>query len=333
MVRKTPEVRGNDGALVVEAQVVPGDVTLPLMALEPDRFDIDVVIHCAACLEFDASRELLAAVNVEGTRNAVEFARAAGAGFIHVSTAYTCGTREGVIAEEPVPAGTRFTNNYEESKALAEAVVAQSGVPFAIARPSIVLGDHADGAIRDFPSLCNVFRLMARGKVSVFPAQENATLDLVPLCHVAEGIARIAQQFDAAQGGYFHLVASEPTRAAELAYGVARVDHFPDPEVVAPSTFDPITLRPAERLLLRRMLDTFGAYFTRNPQFDDTRFRALTGLACPPTDRGWLDRMIAYGIERRYLPPPPTSQQPVSERRDNASPAVPERRSPTASRP
>ncbi len=278
--------------------------------------ETDLVIHCAANLEFDAPREVLASVNVEGTRNAVAFARAAGAGFLHVSTAYVCGTREGAIAEGPVPQGTRFTNNYEESKALAEALVAASGVPFAIARPSIVLGDHASGAIREFPSLCNVFRLMARGKVGVLPARETATVNLVPICHVAEGIARIAERFAAAQGGYFHLVAGQPLPVAKLAHGVARVEHFPAPQVVDPETFNAESLRPSERLLLGRMLETFGAYFTRDPRFEDSAFRALTSLACPYTDDAWLDRLIGYGIAADYLP------VPVSVRRDNVSQAA-----------
>ena len=300
MVRRTREVRGNDGSTVEGIAVVSGDVTQPLMGLQPQPHDL--VIHCAAHLEFDAPREDLLAVNVEGTRNALAYAAAAGARFLHISTAYVCGNRDGEIAEGPVPGGTRFTNTYEESKALGEAVVATSDLPFAIARPSIVLGDHADGTIREFPSLCNVFRLMARGKVGVFPAKADATLDLVPVCHVAEGIALLAEHFDAAQGGYYHLVASQPLPAAELAHGVARVEHFPDPQVVAPSDFEPERLRPAERLLLGRMMHTFGPYFSRNPRFDDRGFRAVTGLACPPTDRAWLDRLIAYGIARGYLP-------------------------------
>lgn len=302
VVRKTREVRSNDGASVAGIKVVPSDVTHPMMGLDPAAFEIDLVIHCAASLEFDAPRDVLATVNVEGTRNAVAFAKAAGAGFMHVSTAYVCGTREGVIAEGPVPAGTRFTNNYEESKALAEGVVADAGLPFAVARPAIVLGDHADGAIREFPSLCNVFRLMARGKVGVLPARETATLNLVPLCHVAEGIVQVAERFDTARGGYFHLVANSSLPAAELARGVARVAHFPSPQVVDPDSFDPSSLRPAERLLLKRLLATFGAYFTRDPRFDDSAFRALTGLQCPHTDSMWLDRLIAYGIASGYLP-------------------------------
>ncbi len=302
MVRKTRDVRGNDGVQVESVEIVSGDVTSPLMALDPASFDIDLVIHCAASLEFDAPREMLAAVNVEGTRNAAGFAKAAGAGFLHVSTAYVCGTREGPVAEGPVPSGTTFTNNYEESKALAEAVVAESGVAFAVARPSIVLGDFESGAIRDFPSLCNVFRLMARGKVSVFPARADATLNLVPICHVAQGIARLAERFEAAQGGYFHLVTPTPMPAPELAHGVARMPHFPDPRVVEPDALDACGLRAAERLLLTRMTQTFGPYLARNPRFDDSRFRGVTQLQCPPTDSGWLDRLIAYGIAAGYLP-------------------------------
>lgn len=313
LVRKTREVRGNDGDPVEGIEIVTGDVTAPLMGLDPAAHDIDIVIHCAASLEFDAPREELAAVNIEGTRNALDFAKATGAGFLHVSTAYVSGTRDGAIAEGPVPEGTRFTNNYEESKALAEAVVTNSGVPFAVARPSIVLGDFESGTIRDFPSLCNVFRLMARGKVGVLPASESATLNLVPVCHVAEGIARLAERFQAAQGGYFHLVTNGPLPAPELARGVSRVAHFPDPQVVEPAAFDPRALRPAERLLLDRLLATFGVYLTRNPRFDDSRFRAITGLECPQTDSAWLDRLIAYGIERGYLP---------SERRDSAAQAA-----------
>ncbi|RPF71881.1 SDR family oxidoreductase [Aurantiacibacter spongiae] len=302
MVRRTPDIRGNDGAPVNGVTVVAGDVRQPLMGLEPAAFDL--VIHCAASLEFDAPQEELSAVNVEGTRNAMDFAKAAEAGFLHVSTAYVCGQRDGPIAEGPVPEGTRFTNRYEASKAAGERVIEEGGTAFAIARPSIVLGDSATGRIRQFPSLCNVFRLMARGKVTRFPAAGTASLDLVPIDHVAASIVALAERFDAAAGGHYHLVAADPLPAAELAHGVARAAHLPDPVVVRPADYDPAALSPAERLLAGRMLATFGPYFTRSPRFDDTRLREVTGLSCPATDNAWLDRLIAYGVERGYLPQP-----------------------------
>ncbi|WP_246021494.1 SDR family oxidoreductase [Alteraurantiacibacter aquimixticola] len=321
MVRRTKEVRGNDGADVPVASVVSGDVTLPLMELDPARHALDLVVHCAASLQFDAPEEELERDNVQGTANALAFAKACGAKFAHVSTAYVCGLRQGVIEEGPVPEGTQFANNYEASKARAEALVAASGVPFAIARPSITLGHSETGAIRDFPSLCNVFRLMARGKITTFPADPNSTLDLVPIDHVAEGIARISERMDEAQGGYFHLVAATPTPSAELAHGVARVPHFPDPQIVAPADFDLASLSPMEARVAGRMLATFGSYFTRSPRFDDRKLRALTGLTCPPTDSEWMDRLIAYGMAAGYLPAPPVSARPDSDAR--AAPAHP----------
>lgn len=300
MVRRNPVVRANDGSEVAGLRTVPGDVTHALMGLTAEPCDL--VVHCAASLEFDASEQDLRAINIEGTRNALAFAKAAGARFLHVSTAYVCGDKEGEILEGPVPEGRRFTNRYEASKAAAERVVADSGVPFAVARPSIVLGDSASGEIRDFPSLCNVFRLMARGKVTQFPCVTGSTLDLVPIDHVAGAIAGLAENMDAAEGGYFHLTAAKPMLAAELAHGVARVEHFPSPVVVRPEDYDPSALRSGERMLAERMLGTFGAYFTRDPRFSDAKLREVTGLSCTPTDSAWLDRLIAYGIAAGYLP-------------------------------
>ena len=87
LVHRTPEVRGNDGALVPVAGVLRGDITAPGLGLT-DPPHIDLVVHCAAALEFDAPEEILTAINVEGTRNACAFAAGHGASLIHVSTAY-----------------------------------------------------------------------------------------------------------------------------------------------------------------------------------------------------------------------------------------------------
>lgn len=300
MVRRNPEVRRNDGSPVEGIDIVAGDVTRPLIDLEPQP--LDLVIHAAASLEFDAPMPKLVETNVHGTQNAICYARASGADFLHVSTAYVSGERTGLIPEKVAPMSTKFTNSYEKSKAFGELEVRGSRLCYAVARPSIVLGHSETGIIRDFPSLCNVFRLMARGKVTQFPVVEGATLNLVPIDHVAEGIVRIAEDMEAANGGFYHLVSSNPLPAAELARGVQRVPHFPDPEIVPLAEWDPETLPPTERMLAGRMIGTFGPYFTRDPRHDDAKFRALTGLECPPTDSAWLDRLIGYGIERGYLP-------------------------------
>lgn len=328
MVHSNPLVRGNDGAVVPVAQVVRGDVRAEMLGLDPAVLRPQVMVHCAAALEFDAPEEVLHAVNVQGTAHAAAFARATGARLLHVSTAYVCGLTEGPIADAPVAAGTRFANRYEASKAAGEALVRDSGVPFAIARPSIVLGESDTGRVREFPSLCNVFRLLARGKAGALPVRPGATLDLVPIDHVAAGIVFLAERMAAAAGGTFHLVSGNPLPAEALVHGVARVAHFPDPCVIAPQDFALDALPAAEQRLLGPLLATFGGYLTRDPRFSDHAFRAQGGAACPPTDAAWLDRLIAYGIARGYLP-----AAPASGRRDNAVPADRARPLPTAARP
>ena len=106
----------------------------------------DLLIHCAASLEFDAPEADLHRVNVDGTRHALAFARATGAQFLHVSTAYVCGQSEGPIREGKLHGDIRFANGYEASKARGEREVEISGVPFAIVRPSITLGESDTGA-------------------------------------------------------------------------------------------------------------------------------------------------------------------------------------------
>ena len=312
LVHRRPEVRGNDGEQVVLAEVLRGDVTRAGLGLEEPGARFDLVIHCAAALEFDAPEDVLAAINVEGTRNVAAYAHRWRARLLHVSTAYVCGLTQGVIHEAPVPTGTRFANGYEASKAAGEAVVRDSGAAWLIARPSIVLGDSETGAIREFPSICNVFRLMARGTVRVLPVGAQATLDLVPIDFIAEGIARLAERMERAPGTYVHLASGDPLPAAALPRALARFAHLPQVQVVEPAAFDPADLPLMERRVLERVLASYGTYLDGHRRFAAHQARALTGLACPPTDEAWLDRLIAYGIARDYIPAPEAAVQRTS---------------------
>jgi nucleoside-diphosphate-sugar epimerase len=63
----------------------------------------------------------------------------------HVSTAYVCGLKLGSIPEGPFLVTEGFKNPYEESKYESEGLVRSSGLPAAIIRPSITIGDSRTG--------------------------------------------------------------------------------------------------------------------------------------------------------------------------------------------
>ena len=108
---------------------------------------VDEIVHCAGCVDYFDKRRLQL-VNVELTSRFLEAARRWQLRrFVYVSTAYCSGYRTGSVPEtlHPEPAPTHEPTDYTRSKRVAEWRVADSGVPFLIIRPSIVVGDSRTG--------------------------------------------------------------------------------------------------------------------------------------------------------------------------------------------
>ena len=123
----------------------------------PDRLDdlnvvpivqeIDEIIHCAGCVDYFDEPGLRAA-NVDLTARLLRAGRGWGVRrFIYMSTAYCAGYRSDLIPERlhssPAPSGNlpRIRKAKERGMAIAE-----SGIPFLIVRPSIVIGNSKTGS-------------------------------------------------------------------------------------------------------------------------------------------------------------------------------------------
>ncbi|MDO5554149.1 MAG: SDR family oxidoreductase [Planctomycetia bacterium] len=114
----------------------------------------DTMIHNAASLTFIAedNGEPYKS-NVDGTRNVLELCRETGIRrFHHVSTAYVCGRRKGLILESELDAGQEFGNDYEKSKFTSETMVRNSEFldSVTVFRPAIIVGDSATGYTSTF---------------------------------------------------------------------------------------------------------------------------------------------------------------------------------------
>ena len=306
LVHSNPEIRANDGSLL-DVPTLKGDVSQAQLGWDDADFrkvaaDHDLLIHCAATVRFDLDEADYRAVNIDGVANALSLAEAGDMAFLHVSTAYVCGTRDGPILEtDPLPE-TGFANGYEASKAAGERLVRDSDTRWVIARPSIVVGEHDSGRIRQFDTTYAAFKLIAEGRVRHMPARAGATLDFVPLDHVAGGIVALAERMEAACGGTYHLVSGQPLPVGDFTGAIGAYDQFHKPELVLPEAFDPALLPALERRLFKRVAGLYASYFQRDPHFADAVFREITGMHCPETGEAFIRRLIDYCIEKGFLP-------------------------------
>lgn len=297
---------------------VTGDFTqIGLGLSEEDRNrlleQVTTVIHAGAEIGFQKSREELLRTNCEGTRNVLTLAGEMKKlrRFVHISTAYVAGTAKGVVREES-PAGTAFSSYYEESKAEAEKLVRTSGLPYTICRPGMIVGDSRTGWVRNFNTIYYVLKMMLLGKMRALPIRQDAPLNIVPGDYVADCVAKISFDEDAA-GRTFHLTCPEEMapRAGELAEYVrewaSRNLHI---HLAKPVYMTLPALKQAglvhnkkesgrKKDFLRNML-TLLPYFYGEQSFDRTNTDRICG-AYEPAWREYIGRLLAFACRKNFM--------------------------------
>ncbi len=287
--------------------------------------DVTEIYHAAASTKFDLSLEDAQAVNREGARHVLAFARAAqDAGGLrrlhHVSTAYVAGDLEGEIAEDDVPSAPGFRNTYEQTKWESEQLLAPgaAGVPVTCYRPSIVVGDSHSGRTLHFRVLYDPMRWVYSGKMAILPCRPQVRLDVVPVDYVCDAMLALGAQ-DETEGGLYHLTsgAEGAMSIAQMVDGAVAVanryhaeigaEPIERPTVVSADDIDSAPAEEREKLgklfdLGRMVMGTHVPYMLTEQLFDTARTREAlrgTGVACPPLP-SYFDRIVRWGVERGF---------------------------------
>jgi len=202
-------------------RTVEGDISQPRLGLSYEQYsdlsrEVDYVIHSAASTSFGETKGVTNRINVLGTRNVLELADQARAPICHISTAFAH-----LETFDP----SHISNAYEASKLEAEAVVRDSGVPYVILRPSVVIGDSHDGRMSRFQGFHFLCEQMLRGVIPVWiPAKPTAHMDFIPQDTLADAVVALVRD-DQIRGEYW-LTSGE--RAIEVQQAVAIWDqHIP----------------------------------------------------------------------------------------------------------
>ena len=296
------------------AVAVAGDVTSSRVGLSDARYGnlaerVGTIIHSAASVSFDLPIGEARAINVQGTRRMLDFASAARdlERFAYVSTAYVAGDRRGTVYEDDQRVG-RFRNSYERSKHEAEALVRDSGLPWTIARPSIVVGERETGWTASFNVLYAPLRAFAAEVTPVVPARRRSPVDVVPVDYVADAVHALSEAPEAS-GQTLHVVAGAhaSTVGEIVAMAEARFT-TPTPRLVPPrayrSVIEPVVAKraPASARRLLKSTEPYFPYFSMRLRFDDARARAILeprGIRATPLP-AYFDRLIDYAVAARW---------------------------------
>lgn len=197
---KAEEIVARLGAAPERLRLVEGDITLKNLGLEDAsalQAEVIEIFHLAAVYDLEVRRDVAMRVNVEGTRNVLDFAERCPnlRRLQYVSTCYVSGRYEGDFTEQDLEKGQGFNNHYEETKHLAELEVRQrmaKGLPATIYRPAIVVGDSTTGATQKYDGPYFVMQwLLRQPKVAVLPVvgrPREMELNVVPRDFVINAI-------------------------------------------------------------------------------------------------------------------------------------------------
>ena len=140
------------GAAKNRAIAVSGDLTSKKLGVSADdikalKGKVDHVYHLAAVYDLSADEESQVQVNIEGTRNMVEFAKAIDAKHVHhVSSIAAAGLYEGVFREDMFDEAEGLEHPYFMTKHESEKIVRKEcKVPWTVYRPAMVVGDSQTG--------------------------------------------------------------------------------------------------------------------------------------------------------------------------------------------
>jgi thioester reductase-like protein len=293
-----PRSRGRIG-------LVTGDITVEGLGIEAKRArelrqSLVEAWHLAAVYDLAVRRDVGRRVNVEGTKNVLEFVGHA-RGFArlqYVSTAFVSGTARGTFRETDLDVGQGFKNHYEETKFQAEVEVARSKVPATIYRPGVVVGDSKTGETAKFDGPYFALRMMEKlpsPGVFFLVGLGSGTVNLVPVDFVVESMAALSASAGSL-GKTYHLCdphAHSPRELAEMfAAAIGKTFAFvPVPMAVAKALFGP---KPVQRFfgMPVEALDYFDNP-VRHDTTQSTRDLGELGIECPRLE-SYLPPLVSF---------------------------------------
>ncbi|MFH1673120.1 MAG: SDR family oxidoreductase [Pseudomonadota bacterium] len=296
-------------------EIVEGSITSPDFGLSKKHAErlsreVTVIFHSAALAQFNVSYERIKKINVEGTKNILDFAlqclkNGSFESVNHISTVAVAGAYHGTFYEDSLDKGQYFKNTYEQTKFEAEQLVhayRTKGLNVNIFRPSAIVGDSQDGYAINFRVIYQPIHIFSLGIYKQIPADGGVNYNLIPVDSVADAIYRIHAHTHPCNET-FHLTNTHDVTGDFIFKTASDFFGYPDPERIPLENFDMSTLKGARRLLL----EPYIPYFNHNGVKYDNR-RAMNilkknGFEWPQIDRKLLHTIFKFCLDAQFITP------------------------------
>ncbi|WP_290599002.1 SDR family oxidoreductase [Anabaena sp. AL93] len=280
---------------------IPCDISLPQLGLSQTQLKdiakcIDCIVHSAAVTDFGESDELIHSTNVRGLENMLELAAIAQVPFYYISTAF-------VRPQQRKDAPSEHT--YTISKREGERLVRESGLPHAIIRPSIVIGNSTSGEIARFQGIYNIINSLFRGFLPILPMLPHAYIDFISQDVVANAVAAIIEH-DCMASEYWITSGNRALTVRQIVdllaeFGKTRGIEVNIPRMVSPDIVDRL-IRPAFMSELpksvRKGFDWFAQvapYLCNDEPFPTSLPEMETGFGIAPLPN--LETALTHSLE------------------------------------
>jgi len=213
---------GSDRVVPVVGDLASSGLGVDEAWVKEHQGDIDHFFHLAAIYDMTADDATNEAMNVGGTRNALELAHALDAGCFHqVSSVAAAGEFHGRFDETMFAEGQHLPSPYHRTKYESERIVRdEAEVPWRVYRPAIVVGHSETGAMDKVDGPYYFFPVM-KALRDTLPAWlplvgvDLGDTNVVPVDYVAKAMDHLAHA-KGHDGEAFHLVNPDPQATVDM---------------------------------------------------------------------------------------------------------------------
>ncbi|WP_395748728.1 thioester reductase domain-containing protein [Prosthecobacter sp.] len=306
---------------------VLGDLSQPLLGLEPAAFDllastVDVIFHTAAHINHIASYAQLRDVNVNGSVEIIRLAAQTRLKPVHYLSSATVLAASSATAESPLhedaplSAHEKLVLGYSQSRWVAEQLFIQArahGLPVNVYRPGLLVGDDrtgispADNVIWLFLKTC-----IAAG---VGPDADYSSL-LTPVDFVSAAMVRLSLDLTECGRNYHLINPAAPSfrDVLELARGCGYpIRVVPEQEWETMLSGGGLSLQQNpvaayQMFIPRHVLLHFVQ--EQSAEFCGNALRDLngSGIRCQPVDHDRMQRYLGHFVRTGFLPPADAAQ-------------------------